>query len=143
MIERRTQAGDVAFLLEPDLKDGHGGLRDVQTLWWAADADLLVPRRRPRRARRAATARSSTSASPCTASTGRPGDVLRLEDQDAVAAAVGAASADDLMADVAAAGPHASAGSPRARGGTCQPPPASATRSASATGSSSSTARSS
>ena len=43
VIERRTQAGDVAFLLEPDLKDGHGGLRDVQTLWWAADADLLVP----------------------------------------------------------------------------------------------------
>jgi [protein-PII] uridylyltransferase len=25
-----------------DLKDGHGGLRDVQTLWWAAAADLLV-----------------------------------------------------------------------------------------------------
>ena len=43
VIERRTQAGDVAYLLEPDLKDGHGGLRDVHTLWWAADADLLVP----------------------------------------------------------------------------------------------------
>ena len=43
VIERRAQAGDVAYLLEPDLKDGHGGLRDVQTLWWAADADLLVP----------------------------------------------------------------------------------------------------
>ncbi|MET0325195.1 MAG: DUF294 nucleotidyltransferase-like domain-containing protein, partial [Ilumatobacteraceae bacterium] len=26
VIERRTQAGDVAYLLEPDLKDGHGGL---------------------------------------------------------------------------------------------------------------------
>ena len=34
---------------------------------------------------------------------GRPGDVLRLEDQDAVAARLGAASADALMADVAAA----------------------------------------
>ena len=44
--------------------------------------------RRPRRARRVLRRRSSTSASPCTASTGRPGDVLRLEDQDAVAAGV-------------------------------------------------------
>ena len=43
MIERREQAGDVAFLLEPDLKYGHGGLRDVQTLWWAADAGLVAP----------------------------------------------------------------------------------------------------
>ena len=39
------QAGDVAFLLEPDLKDGHGGA--------ARRADAVVGRRcRPRRARR-------------------------------------------------------------------------------------------
>ena len=65
------------------------------------DADLLVPaddlpcstllRHAPRRAGRAAPR------------TGRPGDVLRLEDQDAVAARLGAASADVLMADIAAA----------------------------------------
>ena len=102
VIERRTQAGDVAFLLEPDLKDGHGGLRDVQTLWWAADADLLVP------------ADDLALLDTCYGQlvdvrvalhrvTGRPGDVLRLEDQDAVAGAVGADSADGLMADVAAA----------------------------------------
>ena len=29
MAERRATAGDVAFLLEPDLKESHGGLRDV------------------------------------------------------------------------------------------------------------------
>jgi [protein-PII] uridylyltransferase len=103
VIERRTQAGDVAYLLEPDLKDGHGGLRDVQTLWWAADADLLVP------------ADDLAQLDACYAtlvevrvalhrSTGRPGDVLRLEDQDAVAAALGVASADALMADVSSAG---------------------------------------
>ena len=102
VLERRGQAGDVAFLLEPDLKDGHGGLRDVQTLWWAADADLLVP------------PDDLAQLDDCYGRlvdvrvalhrvTGRPGDTLRLEDQDAVAAAVGFESADALMADVAAA----------------------------------------
>ena len=32
MAERRRSAGDVAFLLEPDLKESHGGLRDVSVL---------------------------------------------------------------------------------------------------------------
>jgi len=32
MAERRATAGDVAFLLEPDLKESHGGLRDVNVL---------------------------------------------------------------------------------------------------------------
>ncbi len=102
VLERRAQAGDVAFLLEPDLKDGHGGLRDVQTLWWAGDADLIL---RPddlvlldRCYSTLVDARVALHRS-----TGRAGDVLRLEDQDAVAEGVGAASADDLMADIAAA----------------------------------------
>src|SRR5215218_3965890 len=102
VIERRTQAGDVAYLLEPDLKDGHGGLRDVQTLWWAADADLLVP------------ADDLAQLDACYntlvdvrvalhRTTGRPGDILRLEDQDPVADALGAPSADALMAQVSSA----------------------------------------
>jgi [protein-PII] uridylyltransferase len=102
VIERRTQAGDVAYLLEPDLKDGHGGLRDVHTLWWAADADLMVP------------ADDMTVLDRCYGALfdvrvalhrekGRPGDVLRLEDQDAVATRLGVASADAMMADIAAA----------------------------------------
>ena len=38
------QHGEVAFLLEPDLKEGRGGLRDVHALSWAALAadDLLA-----------------------------------------------------------------------------------------------------
>lgn len=102
VLERRNQAGDVAYLLEPDLKDGHGGLRDVQTLWWAAAADLLVP------------GEDLDQLETCYDTlvevrvalhrvTRRPGDVLRLEDQDAVAELLGAASADALMAQVSSA----------------------------------------
>ena len=36
MTERHRTKGDVAFLLEPDLKDAHGGLRDY-TVWRAID----------------------------------------------------------------------------------------------------------
>ena len=43
VLDRREQAGDVAYLLEPDLKDGHGGLRDVHTMWWGTDAGLVIP----------------------------------------------------------------------------------------------------
>jgi [protein-PII] uridylyltransferase len=102
VIERREQAGDVAFLLEPDLKYGHGGLRDVQSLWWAADAGLTAPDDDlvlidhcydTLVAARVALHRVKR----------RAGDVLQLEDQDAVAEALGLATADELMAGVAAA----------------------------------------
>jgi [protein-PII] uridylyltransferase len=100
---REETAGDVAYLLEPDLKDGHGGLRDVQSLWWAQEAgldliaeDLIDLDRSYDILLRARVSLHLT--------TGRAGDVLRLEDQDAAAAAGGWRNADALMADVAAAG---------------------------------------
>ncbi len=40
--ERHETAGEVAFRLEPDLKDGRGGLRDVHALRWAEAADDRV-----------------------------------------------------------------------------------------------------
>ena len=100
--ERHERAGEVAFLLEPDLKEGRGGLRDVHALRWAeaarrllwegddpvlddAYATLLGARVELHRR------------------TGRPGDRLLLEDQDAVADALGKPSADHLMHEVAAA----------------------------------------
>ena len=100
--ERQHESGEVAYTLEPDLKDGHGGLRDVQSLWWAAQGGLALP------------AGDAAALDECYATllqarvglhraTGRAGDVLRLEDQDATAVASGHASADALMADVAAA----------------------------------------
>ena len=36
--DRHERAGEVAFLLEPDVKDGRGGLRDVHALGWAETA---------------------------------------------------------------------------------------------------------
>ena len=39
---RHEQAGEVAFLLEPDLKEGRGGLRDVHALRWAEAARSLL-----------------------------------------------------------------------------------------------------
>lgn len=41
--ERRAKAGDAAEVLEPNLKDGAGGLRDVQSLRWAAAALVGTP----------------------------------------------------------------------------------------------------
>ena len=39
----------MAFLLEPNLKEGRGGLRDVHALAWAAEADDVLPTATPRR----------------------------------------------------------------------------------------------
>lgn len=41
--QRRTRFGDSVFLLEPDLKSGAGGLRDLDVLSWAAKARWRVP----------------------------------------------------------------------------------------------------
>jgi [protein-PII] uridylyltransferase len=99
--ERHSSAGEVAFLLEPDLKEGRGGLRDVHSLRWAESArsllwqgddpaieegyDTLLAARVELHRR-----------------TGRPGDRLLLEEQDGVAEALGT-TADALMHDIAAA----------------------------------------
>ncbi len=100
--ERQAGAGDVAYILEPDLKDGHGGLRDVQSMWWAMAAGFDLPES------------DAASLDDCYntllsarvalhRATGRPGDVLRLEDQDGAATAGGFADADVLMSEVSAA----------------------------------------
>ncbi|MDX8414148.1 MAG: [protein-PII] uridylyltransferase [Mariprofundales bacterium] len=38
MEQRHTRTGKTAFLMEPDLKEGIGGLRDIQTVVWLAKA---------------------------------------------------------------------------------------------------------
>jgi [protein-PII] uridylyltransferase len=101
--QRHAAAGDVAFQLEPDLKEGRGGLRDLHALGWAELArpgfsggagSALVEEHAVLLAVRVALHHR----------TGRPGDRLHLEDQDSVAEALGDPDADHLMARVAAAG---------------------------------------
>jgi [protein-PII] uridylyltransferase len=102
-VERRHgRAGDTAFLLEPDVKDGRGGLRDVHAIHWAEQArSVMLP------GDDAALTRAYGVLLDVRVElhrrTGRPGDTLLLEDQDAVAVALGYADADELMRQVSAA----------------------------------------
>jgi [protein-PII] uridylyltransferase len=100
--DRHEKLGEVAFLLEPDLKDARGGLRDVHALGWLdlaqpvlSDTDEVALRDAYEvlLAARVELHRRSS----------RRGDVLLLQEQDAVAAALGASDADALMMDVVTA----------------------------------------
>jgi [protein-PII] uridylyltransferase len=89
---------EVAFALEPDLKGGRGGLRDLSAIGWAAAAGVEVPELSDAAADALWDARVELHRV-----TGRSGDLLALEFQDDVAAALGI-DADALMARVASAG---------------------------------------
>ena len=43
--ERHLKANDTAYNLEPNVKTGPGGLRDIQTIAWVAQAPLRRRRR--------------------------------------------------------------------------------------------------
>ena len=103
VLDRYDKDGEVAFLLEPNLKEGMGGLRDIHALHWAVRAGLdLLPGDSGQLERcndvllnvRVALHRHI----------GRPTEVLRLEDQRAVAHLAGFESDDALMASVAEVG---------------------------------------
>jgi [protein-PII] uridylyltransferase len=103
VLDRYDKDGEVAFLLEPNLKEGMGGLRDIHALHWAVRAGLdLLPGDSGQLERcndvllnvRVALHRHI----------GRPTEVLRLEDQRAVAQLAGFESDDALMASVAEVG---------------------------------------
>ncbi|MFC0041236.1 [protein-PII] uridylyltransferase [Actinomadura rayongensis] len=92
--ERWESQGELAFLLEPDLKEAHGGLRDVNVMQavgasWVASApdervraahDLLLDVRHALHDQ-----------------TGRSADRLVLQEQNPVAAALGLGDADRLL----------------------------------------------
>ena len=102
MLERHATAGEVAFLLEPNLKEGLGGLRDIHALLWAIDAGLPLSGGDKQELKRSNEV-LLTSRVALHINAQRVGDVLRLEDQDAVAARIGSRDADALMAQVSTA----------------------------------------
>jgi [protein-PII] uridylyltransferase len=98
---RHDRFGDLAFLLEPDLKEARGGLRDIQLLRSltkvAPVLSEVVGGRTLAWAERMLTAARVELQRP----TGAAGNVLLLQDQDLVAAALDLGDADVLMAAVA------------------------------------------
>lgn len=95
--ERAERMGELQFLLEPDLKEARGGLRDATALRavaasWVADA----PREGLAEARR--TLLDARDALHLT--TGRATDRLALQEQDQVAGALGLLDADALLRHV-------------------------------------------
>lgn len=95
--ERAERSGELQYLLEPDLKEARGGLRDAQALRavaasWLADA----PREGLDEARR----RLLDARDALHLATGRATDRLALQEQDAVAAGLGLLDADTLLREV-------------------------------------------
>ena len=99
---RHLLAGEVAFLLEPDLKEGRGGLRDVHAIDWAARAGVEVPTHDHDRLADAYRVLLEARVELHRISAKR-GDILLLEEQDSVAESLGDHDADVLMGRVATA----------------------------------------
>lgn len=100
--ERAPGEDEVAFLLEPDVKSGRGGLRDIHALQWA-EAARPVLHEGDEGALRSAEDVLLDVRVELHRIGGRPSDVLLLERQDEVSSALGHPDADALMASVATA----------------------------------------
>ena len=98
--ERAQQSGELAYLLEPDLKEARGGLRDINTLR-AISRSNSVEVAFDRVA--AAEALLLSVRDSLHEVSGRNRDQLLLTEQDAVAAHLGYVDADILMLEVAKA----------------------------------------
>ncbi|MEE1786500.1 [protein-PII] uridylyltransferase [Streptomyces sp. SP17BM10] len=95
--ERAERHGELSFLLEPDLKEARGGLRDVVALnavaaTWLADA--------PRDGLDVAALRLADVRDALHLATGRATERLSLQDQDQVAERLGVLDADTLLRQV-------------------------------------------
>ncbi|MGA5347772.1 [protein-PII] uridylyltransferase [Streptomyces griseoincarnatus] len=95
--ERAARQGELQYLLEPDLKEARGGLRDATALRavaasWLADA--------PREGLAEARSRLLDVRDALHLTTGRATDRLALQEQDQVAAELGLLDADALLRQV-------------------------------------------
>jgi [protein-PII] uridylyltransferase len=104
MAERHRAAGDVAFLLEPDLKESHGGLRDVSVLRAISAYAPLLADYADLASLDEATSVLTRVRVELHRIAEREQDKLLLQDQDQIAAALAFGDADDLMAAVSEAG---------------------------------------
>lgn len=96
-VERAERQGELAYLLEPDLKEARGGLRDATALRavaasWLADA--------PREGLEDARTRLLDARDALHLVTGRATDRLALQEQDQVATTLGLLDADALLRQV-------------------------------------------
>jgi [protein-PII] uridylyltransferase len=96
-VERAERQGELQYLLEPDLKEARGGLRDATALRavaasWLADA--------PREGLDDARRRLLDVRDALHLTTGRATDRLSLQEQDQVAAELGLLDADTLLRQV-------------------------------------------
>src|SRR5690348_1794680 len=99
--ERTARSGELAFLLEPDLKEARGGLRDAEAIY-AVAAAWVAPGPGPRV--RAAQEGILDTRHALHEVTGRASDRLVLQEQDEVARVLGLADADALLCHLAGAG---------------------------------------
>ena len=98
LAERHERAGELAYLLEPDLKEARGGLRDITALRAIARSGAIeIP------LERISNAESSLSniREALHIQSGRSRDRLLFQEQDKVASALGYKDADELMGVVA------------------------------------------
>ncbi len=98
---RAERSGELAYLIEPDLKEARGGIRDAVVVF-ALAATWLTDR--PHGAVDEAYAHLLDVRDALHVATRRPTNRLLRADQDEVAELVGAADADDLLAGLAEAG---------------------------------------
>ena len=99
---RHTNAGEVAFLLEPDLKQGRGGMRDVHSLKWA-EAARRVLFENDEAELDASYSVLLDARVELQRATGRALNILTKQDQQTVARALRDPSADVLMERLAEA----------------------------------------
>src|SRR4051812_37954363 len=104
-VEERTRtAGEVAFLLEPDLKEARGGLRDVHALHALAVAQVADPPSGQTVAAHQVLLDVRGELHRRTVGSGRRTvDRLLMQEQDAIAEVLGYTDADRLMAAVSGA----------------------------------------
>ena len=100
LMERHTRAGELAYLLEPDLKEARGGLRDIQALR-AISLSAVVPV--PLEKISWAEGTLNNVRESLHIASGRGKDRLLFQEQDKVAALLEYPDADAMMSDVARA----------------------------------------